>query len=202
MCAYRFRADASSPAQIQRGYPYPWRGERQRCDHGLLAVAGSSVNAPPRSAARGRPTMCTSSPAASNARASNRYGSSWLPAITTVRAPVRPTRTRNSLTSPLRLARRVAAVEDVARVEDEVDRLPLDEAREVIEDRLHLVQPLEALPAASDVPVAGVHDPHRGDPTRAGTGLRPRRRPSLRSAALPRRGTGSSAVSGSGVPAG
>ena len=99
MCAYLFRADASSPARSSADTHTPGEANGSAATTAFSPLRVSSVNAPPRSAARGRPTMCTSSPAASNARASNRYGSSWLPAITTVRAPVRPTRTRNSLTS-------------------------------------------------------------------------------------------------------
>ena len=60
----------------------------------------------------------------------------------------------------LRLGRRVAALEDVPGVEDEVDRLLLDEGREMVEHGLQLVEALDSLPSAADVPVAGVDDLH------------------------------------------
>ena len=194
------------PGQVQGGYPHPGRSERQRRDHGLLAAAGFEQERPAAARAPGP---------AENVHVGARRQQ---------RTRVEPKRIiviagdhdgagagtadahQELVDQPLRVARRVAAVEHVAGVEDEVDRLPLDEAGQVVDDRLHLVQPLDALPAAADVPVAGVHDPHQeiltGILTRAGTGPRPRRRPSPRSGASPRRGTGSSAGSGSGAPAG
>jgi hypothetical protein len=60
----------------------------------------------------------------------------------------------------LRLGGRVPAFEDVPGVEDEVDGFPFDESREVIEHSLQLVEALDALPSAADVPVACVNDPH------------------------------------------
>lgn len=60
----------------------------------------------------------------------------------------------------LRLGRRVPAFEDVSRVEDEVDGFPFDEGREMLEHSLQLVEALNPLPSAADMPVAGVDDPH------------------------------------------
>ena len=60
----------------------------------------------------------------------------------------------------LRLGRRVAAFEDVPGVEDEVDRLLFNEGREVLEHGLQLVEALDPLPSAADMPVAGVDDLH------------------------------------------
>jgi hypothetical protein len=52
-------------------------------------------------------------------------------------------------------------------VQDEIDRVLLDEGREVVEHRRHLVEALDALPSAADVPVAGVDDFHRRCPEEA-----------------------------------
>ena len=60
----------------------------------------------------------------------------------------------------LRLGGRVPALEDVPGVEDEVDGLLFDAAREMVEHRLQLVEALDPLPSAADMPVAGVDDLH------------------------------------------
>jgi hypothetical protein len=60
----------------------------------------------------------------------------------------------------LRLGRRVSALEDVPGVEDEVDGVLFDEGGEMVEHRLELVEALDALPSAADMPVACVDDLH------------------------------------------
>src|SRR3978361_743292 len=103
--------------------------------------------------------------------------------MTSIWAPLRPTRTRNRFTScsasaggvrlsqtspaggaPVRcrlgLGGRVPALEDIPRVEDEVDGPLFDEVREMVEHSLQLVEALNPLPSAADMPVAGVDDLH------------------------------------------
>ena len=97
--AYWVRALASSPARSSADTQAPGDANGSAATTAFSPQRVSIVRAPPREAGRGRPRICTLTNSVSSERASSRSGSSWLPAMTTICAPDRPTRTRNRFTS-------------------------------------------------------------------------------------------------------
>ena len=146
--------------EVQRRHPGSRGGERQRRDDGRLAATGLDGPGPaPGGGARAAEDL-------------------YVDELGEQRTGVQPERIvvvagdddhlrsgsphadQEPVDELLRLGRRVAALEDVPGMEDEVDGVPLDEGREMVEHGLQLVEALDPLPSAADVPVAGVDDLH------------------------------------------
>ena len=92
-----------------------------------------------------------------------RRAESWLPLITTTRAPVSRSRTSACSRERHRVHRRHRAVVDVARDEHGVHSLPARRLHEVIEAPLLRLAQVGLMQRAPEMPVGRVQEPHGTD---------------------------------------
>ena len=146
--------------EVQRRHPGAWGGERQRRHHRRLAAAGLDDAGS---------ALCGGARAADDLNVDE--PGEQRPGVEPKRVVViagNDDHLRSAATDAdhepvhelLRLRGRIPAFEDVPGVEDEVDGVLLDEGRELVEHGLQLVEALNPLPSAADVPVARVDDLH------------------------------------------